>query len=64
MNSNPIPTEYVTGEQKYQRSSPTIVKALHLTSSNPACGSDKGLGIPWSSDLEGQWDLIIGLPDK
>ena len=23
----------------------------------------KGLGIPWESDLEDQWDLIIGLPE-
>ena len=46
MNSNPIPTGWVTGEQKYQRSSPTIVKVLHLTSRNPACGSDKGT---WNS---------------
>ena len=45
MNSNPIPTGWVTGEQKYQ-SSPTIVKVLHLTSRNPACGSDKGT---WNS---------------
>ena len=46
MNSNSIPTGWVTGEQKYQRSSSTIVKVLHLTSRNPACGSHKGT---WNS---------------
>lgn len=27
-------------------------------------GINKGLGIPKESGLEGQWDLIIGLPVK
>ena len=55
MNSNPIPTGWVTGEQKYQRSSPTIVKVLHLTSRNPACGSDKGT---WNSLVIWPWRAV------
>ena len=38
------------------------MKALNPTSGFPPGDPTKGLGIPKESDLEGQWDLIIGLP--
>jgi len=38
------------------------VKVLSPTSGFPAWGPTKGLRIPRDSDLEGQKNLIIGLP--
>ena len=35
-----------TGEQQYQRSSPTVVQVLNTTSGFPAWESDKGTGTP------------------
>ena len=40
------------------------MKVLNLTSGFPALGSDKGTGNPRESGLEGQQDLIIGLPEE
>ena len=39
------------------------MKVLNSTSGFPAWGLTEGLGIPRESDLEGQQDLITGLPE-
>ena len=39
------------------------MKVLNPTAGFPAWGSDKGLGIPRESGLEGQRDSIIDLPE-
>ena len=48
MKPNPPPAGWVTRtrEQRYQRSSPTVVKVLNLTSGFPAWVSNKGTGNP------------------
>ena len=51
-----------TGEQWYQRSSPTAVKILSPTSGFPAWGSRKGTGNPQETWPWGQQDLMTGLP--
>ena len=63
-NSNPIPARGTTHklENKYQRSSPSVVKILHPISGLPAWGSIKELRIHRESSLAGQRGLIIGLP--
>ena len=38
------------------------MKVLSPTSGSPVWGSDNGTGTPKESDLEGQQDLIIRLP--
>ena len=52
IKSNPIPSGWVTqtGEQKYQRSSHTVVKVWNPTSDFPAWGPDKETGNP-----QGMW---------
>ena len=39
------------------------MKVLNPLSDFPAWGSDKGTGNPRESGLQGQWVLIIGLPE-
>ena len=47
---------------KKQKSSPTVVNVLAPHQASQPGDLTLGLGIPRESGLEGQWDLIIGLP--
>ena len=51
-----------TGEQLYQRGSPTCGGSEPHIRLSSLGNLTKGLGIPRESDLEGQWNLIIGPP--
>ena len=48
IKSNPLPARWVTksGDQWYQRSSPTVVKVQNSTSGFPASGHNKGTDYP------------------
>ena len=48
----------VTGEQLYQRGSPTVVKVLGPMTDFPT----QGQIIPWESEFEDQGNLITELP--
>ena len=41
---------------------PAVVKVLNPRQASQPGDLTNGLGIPRESDLEGQWDLITGLP--
>ena len=51
-----------TEEQLYQRSSHTVEKVLGPTPDFPTWGPGKRTESPREFDFEGQWDLIIELP--
>ena len=66
LKSNPIPPRWVT--HKLENSNTKEVLALLQRSQAPHETSQpedpaKELGIPRESDFEGQWDLIIELPE-
>ena len=62
---NPITPWWMTHKRekkKYQRSSLSVVKVLSPRQASQPGDLTNGWGIPRESDLEGQQDLIIGLP--
>ena len=65
IKSNPIPARWVTHKLENNNTKevfPLLQRFWAPRQSSQAGNLTKGPGIPKESDLEGQWDLIIELP--
>ena len=67
IKSNPIPTMWVIHKLENNNTKevfPLLWRFWTPLQASQTGNPSKGLGIPRESDLEGQWDLIIGLPQN
>ena len=66
IKSNPIPTGWVTHRLENDNTKEVLTLLWRFWTPHQASqpgDPTKGLGVPRESGLEGQWDLIIGLPE-